>query len=281
MAIWEPCNYVSNLAYDRLLVEMCVQQVWLICFRIWHNLNFGNIFFLLCFYQSQHSIVIMRCCEKSKNNFINSLSFRAGPFLQKWWRRLLKVSQFSLLGPPSCMAGPPFAFEDNLKQEICSCFNINRCVPSITSIFFPNNHKSLSFLKIPLPQQHKAGSWTRCAQQQSLPLHYSPGAFQMTKAILLFDQNFIITIDQVPFPFLRKVPPIKSFDQNLTNDQAAVANLEYNPIIHDLALEPRAHSAEQAVDIWLDMWVSTYIDDIFNASTNIRDSRWCLTFGCF
>ena len=27
MAIWEPCNYVSNLAYDRLLVEMCVQQV--------------------------------------------------------------------------------------------------------------------------------------------------------------------------------------------------------------------------------------------------------------
>lgn len=23
MAIWEPCNYVSNLAYDRLLVEMC------------------------------------------------------------------------------------------------------------------------------------------------------------------------------------------------------------------------------------------------------------------
>ena len=34
MAIWEPCNYVSNLAYDRLLVEMCVQQVWLICFRI-------------------------------------------------------------------------------------------------------------------------------------------------------------------------------------------------------------------------------------------------------
>ena len=27
MDIWEPCNYVSNLAYDRLLVEMCVQQV--------------------------------------------------------------------------------------------------------------------------------------------------------------------------------------------------------------------------------------------------------------
>ena len=52
MAIWEPCNYVSNLAYDRLLVEMCVQQVWLICFRIFHNLKFGNIFVLLCFYQS-------------------------------------------------------------------------------------------------------------------------------------------------------------------------------------------------------------------------------------
>ena len=50
-------------------------------------------------------------------------------------------------------------------------------------------------------------------------------------------------------------------------DQAAVANLEYNPIIHDLALEPRAHSAEQAVDIWLDMWVSSYIEDIFNTFT--------------
>ena len=45
----------------------------------------------------------------------------------------------------------------------------------------------------------------------------------------------------------------------LAHDQAAVANLEYNPIIHDLALQPRAHSAEQAVDIWLDMWVSSYI----------------------
>ena len=30
MDIWEPCNYVSNLAYDRLLVEICVQQVVMI-----------------------------------------------------------------------------------------------------------------------------------------------------------------------------------------------------------------------------------------------------------
>ena len=29
MDIWEPCNYVSNLAYDRLLVEICVQQACL------------------------------------------------------------------------------------------------------------------------------------------------------------------------------------------------------------------------------------------------------------
>ena len=34
-----------------------------------------------------------------------------------------------------------------------------------------------------------------------------------------------------------------------------MANLEYNPIIHDLALEPRALSAEEAVDTWLDMYV--------------------------
>ena len=148
-------------------------------------------------------IVIITWWEKSKHNVRNSLSFRAGPFLQKWWRRLLKVSQFSLLGPPSCMAGPPFAFEDYLKQEICSCFNINRCMCSTTLIFLTNNYKSLSFLKIPFPQQHKAWSWTRCAQQQSLPLHYSPGVFQLPqKMILSFDQNFIITIHQVSFHFL-------------------------------------------------------------------------------
>ena len=28
MDIWEPCNYISNLAYDRLAVEMCLQQSW-------------------------------------------------------------------------------------------------------------------------------------------------------------------------------------------------------------------------------------------------------------
>ena len=28
MDIWEPCNYISNLAYDRLMVEMCLQQDW-------------------------------------------------------------------------------------------------------------------------------------------------------------------------------------------------------------------------------------------------------------
>ena len=30
MAIWEPCNYVSNLAYDRLVVELCHQDNWTI-----------------------------------------------------------------------------------------------------------------------------------------------------------------------------------------------------------------------------------------------------------
>ena len=28
MAIWEPCNFVSNLAYDRLVVELCNQADW-------------------------------------------------------------------------------------------------------------------------------------------------------------------------------------------------------------------------------------------------------------
>ena len=43
MDIWEPCNYVSNLAYDRLLVEICVQQVM----RIDSFRNPGNNFTLL------------------------------------------------------------------------------------------------------------------------------------------------------------------------------------------------------------------------------------------
>lgn len=28
LAVWEPCNTVSNLAYDRLVVEMCSQTNW-------------------------------------------------------------------------------------------------------------------------------------------------------------------------------------------------------------------------------------------------------------
>ena len=28
MDIWEPCNYASNLAYDRLMFEMCLQEDW-------------------------------------------------------------------------------------------------------------------------------------------------------------------------------------------------------------------------------------------------------------
>ena len=28
MAIWEPCNYISNLAYDRLVLELCHQDGW-------------------------------------------------------------------------------------------------------------------------------------------------------------------------------------------------------------------------------------------------------------
>ena len=28
MAIWEPCKFVSNLAYDRLVVELCNQSEW-------------------------------------------------------------------------------------------------------------------------------------------------------------------------------------------------------------------------------------------------------------
>ena len=30
IAIWEPCNYVSNLAYDRLALEICNQENWTI-----------------------------------------------------------------------------------------------------------------------------------------------------------------------------------------------------------------------------------------------------------
>ena len=174
LLLLKTCNYVSNLASCG---DVCAAGLSDLLENMAQLKIRNHLFLSLLLSSLTLYIVIITWWEKSKHNVRNSLSFRAGPFLQKWWRRLLKVLQFSLLGPPSCMAGPPFAFEDYLKQEICSCFNINRCMRSTTFIFLPNNHKSLSFLKIPLPQQHKTGSWTRCTKQQSLPLHYSPGVF--------------------------------------------------------------------------------------------------------
>jgi len=52
MDIWEPCNYVSNLAYDRLMVEMCLQQDWTFdqetvskIAQAFHIVTFGSSFF--------------------------------------------------------------------------------------------------------------------------------------------------------------------------------------------------------------------------------------------
>jgi len=52
--------------------------------------------------------------------------------------------------------------------------------------------------------------------------------------------------------------------------QAAVANLEYNPIIHDLALEPRALSAEEAVDTWLDMYDNKPVSEWLDTTRNMN-----------
>jgi len=52
MDIWEPCNYASNLAYDRLMVEMCLQQDWAFSHdtvakiaEAFHIVTFGSSFF--------------------------------------------------------------------------------------------------------------------------------------------------------------------------------------------------------------------------------------------
>ena len=39
MAIWEPCNYVSNLAYDRLVVELCTQTDWVMELSTLNNIR--------------------------------------------------------------------------------------------------------------------------------------------------------------------------------------------------------------------------------------------------
>ena len=141
MAIWEPCNYVSNLAYDRLLVEMCVQQVWLICFRIifWEYVKTWN----------------------SETSFLFSVFINLNTLLWSWdggnnQNIMLEIPSHSGLDP-SCKNGDEdcWKFRNSHfwvllhawqvlllhlkiiwdKRYVCSCFNINRCMRSITQFF--------------------------------------------------------------------------------------------------------------------------------------------------
>merc|ERR1712223_48635 len=128
MAIWEPCNYVSNLAYDRLLVEICVQQGWTLPAKM-----------------------------------------------------VTKIAE--------------------------------------------------SFAILTFGSSFMHGSNTRLGVEQDVR-----------------SNNL--------FPYIIH--------------QAAVGNFEYNPIIHDLSLEPRALSAEEAVDTWLDMYNNKPVSEWLQTTRNMN-----------
>ena len=48
--------------------------------------------------------------------------------------------------------------------------------------------------------------------------------------------------------------------------QAALVNIPYNPIIHNLSYTPRGISGEEVVDLWLDMYDTLPVEDWYNAS---------------
>ena len=74
-------------------------------------------------------------------------------------------------------------------------------------------------------------------------------------AVANFEYNLIIHFISIIYLHFYHLHTCTCMYTSFNNNQAAVANLKYNPIIHDLALEPRALSAEEAVDTWLDMYV--------------------------
>ena len=61
--------------------------------------------------------------------------------------------------------------------------------------------------------------------------------------------------------------------------QAAVANIPYDPIIHDLDYEPRARSAEQAVDAFLDMYDNKPVEEWHQLTSDIDLPSIWKTFG--
>ena len=48
--------------------------------------------------------------------------------------------------------------------------------------------------------------------------------------------------------------------------QAALVNIPYEPIIHDLSYTPRGMSGEEVVDLWLDMYDTLPVEEWYHAS---------------
>merc|ERR1711910_237657 len=48
--------------------------------------------------------------------------------------------------------------------------------------------------------------------------------------------------------------------------QAAVAHIPYDPIIHDLTYTPRDFSGEEIVDLWLDMYDNSPVEEWYEAA---------------
>ena len=52
--------------------------------------------------------------------------------------------------------------------------------------------------------------------------------------------------------------------------QAAVANIPYDPIIHDLSYTPREISGEEIVDLWLDMFETLPVEEWYDAAESFN-----------
>ena len=187
MDIWEPCNYVSNLAYDRLLVEICVQQACL-----W----------------------ILLVCDVSSPSII----------FQGW------------------------SLPHKVVTKIAESFAILTFGSSFMHGRFDNIFLYSFWVKTMIlsSQQHEAWNGARCPKQRSLPLCHPPGE----------DCHQQTWFHVTTYHIILKMGLTNQYHHKSISNQAAVGNFEYNPIIHDLSLEPRALSAEEAVDTWLDMWES-------------------------
>lgn len=79
MDIWEPCDYASNLAYDRLMVEMCLQDHWSFSRQTQDSIAsvFGIVTFASAFMHGSNTLLGAEQDHKS-NDLLAYVIYQAG-----------------------------------------------------------------------------------------------------------------------------------------------------------------------------------------------------------